>query len=513
MHPFLILNRSSLLFFLLFHSLFLPLSCLFQEVCQLFLAQRHLSYRIRVGSSLYCLWEIFYIMTIVNNSMRGWLFFIILFVLTSAYSFTYRIPIDVRSSAETVNQYQLLLVVDTASLISAGHMSADCSDIRFTSSQSWDFSDWGGTFPYYIESGCNTSETKIWVKLPTLSNTTTERIYMYYGDSLPSASDPSSVFDFYDDFLGETIDSSMWYTNASSQFSVTNGYITMWGDWNGNAIVLQSVINFTTYSVVEGRWRIGQYGGVENDTDLSVGLVHNNTIFYYTDIWAIYDGQGSGTPGNKSLKCMSSTFSSDQIKSTSWHNFEILRDSSSVRFWDDYTDSWLNCSLEFFPFYISLAGDTDSIDRHAYIDWIRVRKYVSSDPIVSYGIEEQRIGPYVTPSSGTNSTDFIFSYTGGGNHSVLFYNDFSHDGLILWLPLEEGYGNKTKDYSGHVDYCSIDGATWEFDNGRTYLNFSGSDSYVKCGPTDTFKVKTFTLEMWVYPDDDYQKDLMFNGKH
>ncbi|NPA33663.1 MAG: DUF2341 domain-containing protein [Chlorobi bacterium] len=105
-------------------------------------------------------------------------------------NFDYRVPITItENSGNTLLEYQVLIVVNTASLISAGKMQPDCDDIRFT-----DFSG-AVALPYWIESGCNTANTYIWVKVPNIPASGTTTIYMYYGNpTATSQSSPSQTF-------------------------------------------------------------------------------------------------------------------------------------------------------------------------------------------------------------------------------------------------------------------------------------------------------------------------------
>jgi hypothetical protein len=94
-----------------------------------------------------------------------------------------------------LNDYQILITIDTASLISQGKLKNDCSDIRFLDS------DDKTLLNYWIESDCNTANTKIWVKVPFIPSLTTKTIYVYYGNpSATSLSNGANTFDFFDDF-------------------------------------------------------------------------------------------------------------------------------------------------------------------------------------------------------------------------------------------------------------------------------------------------------------------------
>jgi hypothetical protein len=101
---------------------------------------------------------------------------------------SYRRPITI-SSAQSLSNYQILVQVDTASLVSAGKMRSDGGDIRFTDS------DGATLLSYWIEPGTvNTASTKIWVKVPSIP-AGTKTIYMYYGNpSATSQSNSAAVF-------------------------------------------------------------------------------------------------------------------------------------------------------------------------------------------------------------------------------------------------------------------------------------------------------------------------------
>jgi len=84
-------------------------------------------------------------------------------------------PITITNSGSTLTNHHTLLTIDTAALISASKVQADCDDLRF-----YDVND--TQLVYWIENGCNTSTTKIWVQIPSLPNGNTD-ITMYYGDA------------------------------------------------------------------------------------------------------------------------------------------------------------------------------------------------------------------------------------------------------------------------------------------------------------------------------------------
>ena|GEM_PF-2726844 len=107
----------------------------------------------------------------------------------SGWKYRQTITIDNTASGNALTDYQILVVLNTTSLISQGKMNSDCSDIRFTDS-------YGTLINYWLESGCNSANTKIWVKVPFIPASSTQPIYLYYGNTTPvnSASSVNDTF-------------------------------------------------------------------------------------------------------------------------------------------------------------------------------------------------------------------------------------------------------------------------------------------------------------------------------
>ena len=92
-------------------------------------------------------------------------------------SYDYRTSINItESSGEDLRDYQAKININTSSLISEGKMQSDCSDLRFANSSDYELD-------YWIESGCNTDSTDVWVKLPGIESSSQKKIYAYYGNS------------------------------------------------------------------------------------------------------------------------------------------------------------------------------------------------------------------------------------------------------------------------------------------------------------------------------------------
>lgn len=101
-------------------------------------------------------------------------------------NFQYRkkIRLKIQKKPKHLKWGQVLVVLDSSFLIRQGKMQKDCQDIRFAGP------DKITLLPYWIESGCNTKKTKIWVKVPLREVKRKKMIYLYYGN--PEAENKSN---------------------------------------------------------------------------------------------------------------------------------------------------------------------------------------------------------------------------------------------------------------------------------------------------------------------------------
>ncbi|PSG99270.1 MAG: hypothetical protein BRC29_04050 [Nanohaloarchaea archaeon SW_7_43_1] len=151
---------------------------------------------------------------------RKYLFiFLILFMMVSGAGawwdtdWEYRKEANVEeNSGNDLSDHQVLFTVDTDQLISEDKMNSDCSDMR------WINSDDSSKLDYWIESGCGTSTTEVWVKIPSLQASNTKTIYFYHGNnSALDESDGKSTMAFYEDFADG--DYSGWSTYGDTKTS------------------------------------------------------------------------------------------------------------------------------------------------------------------------------------------------------------------------------------------------------------------------------------------------------
>lgn len=116
--------------------------------------------------------------------------FLVLGVTTANAQYLYNTAYTVTNNEnKIVTRWQLAIYVNTAAEVTAGHMQADGRDIRFSK-------DCAGTqlLNHFIDSGMNSTKTKIWVMVDTLYPLADRTIYMLYGNSTVSSTSTFATF-------------------------------------------------------------------------------------------------------------------------------------------------------------------------------------------------------------------------------------------------------------------------------------------------------------------------------
>jgi len=81
------------------------------------------------------------------------------------------------TAGATQSNFQVMLTLNTAALVSSGKLLSSCNDLRITAS------DGSTLLPYWIEpASCNTANTKIWTKVSSIPSNGTD-VYAYYGNA------------------------------------------------------------------------------------------------------------------------------------------------------------------------------------------------------------------------------------------------------------------------------------------------------------------------------------------
>ena len=311
----------------------------------------------------------------------------------SGWRYKQAITINNTLNSNTLTNYQVLVSLDTRSLISAGKMRSDCGDIRFVDSD-------GGLISYWLESGCNSDCTRIWVKVPSIPGGSTKMIYFYYGNSAATTqSNGTATFEFFDDFDDGVIDSSKW--TGVQRATEENGYFR--GDGGNEVTWANSVNSFNAPMIVEFEMKPSYTSG-DFDSGIRVGNL------YFVSDRVVSDG-GTGSPCISTGWCYPSG-----SQDNNWHTYQVVIRSSSQEFKDLSTGLFATASYSYSSGYIYLIGDSDNSIYDTLYNWIRVRKYAYPEPIAQVGIllspqESIAISLKVNSSATAANGDYMFNLT------------------------------------------------------------------------------------------------------
>jgi hypothetical protein len=181
---------------------------------------------------------------------------------------SYRQRIDIsNSSGSTQSNFQVQLSFNTSALVTAGKLQTNCNDLRIT--------DQGGNLlPFWIEpTTCNTTTTKIWVKVTSIP-TAGAPLYLYYSNpSSPSgSSNPSTVF--IREMNSATVSWPLDDTTATQSYSrVLNPAVSL-----GRNILLNGTFDSA------GSWDLGTNWTITGGHAHSNGTNVTDTYLYLTAV-------------------------------------------------------------------------------------------------------------------------------------------------------------------------------------------------------------------------------------
>jgi len=174
---------------------------------------------------------------------------------------TYRTPLAI-SNATSLTNHQVRLTMNTAALVGAGKMRADCADIRFRDSDSQT------ELPYWLESGANTANTVLWVKVPAIMANIPKIIYCYYGNpAAVTSSNGKAVFEFFDHFT--SLNPTVWDRTGTNSVTGTNLTITT------GAVISRTPVSSQPEMAVEASLRWNNFAGFSG---LAISNFQNDKI-------------------------------------------------------------------------------------------------------------------------------------------------------------------------------------------------------------------------------------------
>lgn len=292
--------------------------------------------------------------------------------MTWLTGWNYRKPIVISNSGSSLSNYQVLVTINASSLVSAGKMLSNGDDIRFTDS--------GGSslIYYWIESGTISSTTNIWVNVPSIAaSPTTTTIYMYYGNSsATAASDGVNTFIQFTDFSSST----GW--SLGSGWAISSGIMNFTG---GSTTALYSTTTVTQSQYIVGarvkgtvsNFRI--FMGAESNSPFTGNSETGSTLYSYGGYANKLMRYNNGSP-------YLSGAVSFTVANGTWNILEIVIDETGNNYISRaYTDDRVSSpAITSNSAKGSGTGNTVGIlgvaGEYISVDWLYVKKYVSSEP-------------------------------------------------------------------------------------------------------------------------------------
>ncbi len=396
-----------------------------------------------------------------------------------------KIIIDNTLNANELTDHQVSFILDSQTMINDGKLNSECEDLRFADSNGAD------ELNYWIDSStCDSDSTQAWINIPIFAASSEHSIYVYYGnDQASDGSDGDNTFDFYDDFIGSSIDLTKWEDAGSiGGCSVSSGeLLCIEGSGGDYRWIKTKEYTVPATFFVEFAMR-PSWGTSQHDWDAGIDF-GSNYIAYKDDTNngteamvivdnAPWDSRSSGGVVR------------NYSDNNTYHKYRAERNQTDRRFYDltDDRSHTRNAVGDVGIGKINFYGDADTSGYGAYYDWIRVRDYVNPEPTTSIGTQEGLLStssPTLVPNTGQGfSTLSGFSETLGSGSSGDIKYQISNDDSSTWYWYTGGSWTET--LGGYVNTntaSEINTNIADFDDlgsnpktlvWRAYLNSDGS---------------------------------------
>jgi len=463
-------------------------------------------------------------------------------------SWNYRREIAITSQgAGDLTDYQIEIVHNFSSEYSAGKIQQYCEDLRFTYYNAT--SDTETEIPYWIEE-CNLTandNATVWIKVPFIGNTSTETVYMYYGN--PDATSESSTTNTFIREIDGVVGS--WHFDEGSG---TTAYDSSGNDNDGTLIngptwvdgkfgkALQydgsddyvEVPDSTSLDIPEGS-KISITAWVKADAFNTPNLilakatsgskgnyhfgVHNGQYLYFS----FYNGgwrelRDDTTPlstGTWYFVAVTFDSSTDECKlyingnnvKTGSIPYDLITNDESLTIarylgggnpWDGIIDE-----LHIYNKILTQEEISDLYNNYGYTTEnypgkVLTRKFTDPEPTYEVKSEEYNPNAAILYLNG-RTTDVNYELGTVANLSAELI--YVGENMIAWWRFDNGSGTVAYDYFKRNN-GTIYGATWTEDTafGKGYaLEFDGND-YVKIENSPSLtSFPDYTILLWIYP--------------
>lgn len=308
------------------------------------------------------------------------------------------------TTAGAQSAYQLKITVNYGSgtdtsgnIFCGGNVRTDFGDIRFT--------DTNGTnlLYYWIESYTASSSAVVWIKIPSIptgSNST--YIYFYYNNpSSTTTSDGPNTFEFFNN--GNNI--TGWTTTGTLSWTIVSGMIKGTGSSNG---VLYSPYTISN-GIIEAKVIIND-SGINNEIAEIIGRNPMSNLGGYSN--CIYK-DSSTIKTNKIQRTHLATLTSQSWDFNYGQSYKltmILYGTSIITYVNDSLQLSVTDS-NYTSGRVAIGGN-ELGSAGAFFSDVRVRKYVSPEPIWSSTISSEQVVSLTINSTPSGARIWLAHPTG-----------------------------------------------------------------------------------------------------
>ena len=285
------------------------------------------------------------------------------------------------NSGKTLTDFQVLVELNSANF-DFSKAKSDGSDIRFSTD--------GEELNYWIEEwDAGAKRAKIWVKVPSIPANGETKIRMYYGNPSASAvSDGDRVFEFFDDFEGNSLNTDKWIIFGNPKMTFSNSILDISGGCgaeNANGDVLESKKNFNHPLIYEAYYKYdhtpwGNYAGI----GLGRYSYPVSTHCAIEVDRSCYDNKGAFIIENGDSRdgC------ADWVVND-WEKTKIVWTDKFVSFERGGAVCTFTSSIpsQSIPVHLGDSYFNSNEFIQLYVDWIFIRKYASTEPTLTLSAE------------------------------------------------------------------------------------------------------------------------------
>ncbi|RLJ00869.1 MAG: hypothetical protein DRP06_00835, partial [Candidatus Aenigmatarchaeota archaeon] len=321
----------------------------------------------------------------------------------NSYILGYNIQSQVFEIRETsgfdLTNYQVALNVDTEALVSSGKLKDDCANIRFRTLD-------GIQLNYWLESDCNTENTKFWIKMPFISANSVIYVEPYFENfSMASQSNGNAVFEFFEDFEGANINETRWTYRRDPKPTVSDSWVTL--SYNG---LWATNYNLPTSAVLESKIHVSgtsaelRIGACDSSLKWVSNIGTSGTGFnwlFNSDGYYDIEQTNKGQSQRDLWGWMTyyTKFKYDVSKPLYFYLFDDRENIIHFSHWSDVNSPTPNTELHPVLHSYDTGGKLK-------VDYIFVRKYADQEPAVSLA----QLGETVVLNATSSETGDMWYY-------------------------------------------------------------------------------------------------------